>query len=103
MDAERIQLARCDHQPNDRSEHREQHHARLHERDEVSQAHCRAGPRRQLQVRYGNRVALMVSFLRARDLPSRDPQSLVLFMANFHGSTVHRKDPRRRLRRVRRQ
>src|SRR5712691_1060447 len=47
-------------------------------------------------------VVLMVSSLRARNLPSRGPQSRAVH-GRFHDPTVHRRDPRRKPRRVRRQ
>ena len=41
---QRIEVTRCNHQSNECSEDRKQHHARLHERDEISQALGQAGP-----------------------------------------------------------
>ena len=52
---QRIQVTRRNHQANERGEHRKQHHARLHERDEIRQTRGQAGPRRQPQARDGNR------------------------------------------------
>ena len=39
-----IEVPWCNYQPNERSEHRKQHHTRLHERDEIGQALGQAGP-----------------------------------------------------------
>ena len=55
---QRIQVTRRNHQANERGEHRKQHHARLHERDEIGQTRGQAGPRRQLRARDGNRCGV---------------------------------------------
>jgi hypothetical protein len=38
-----IDVTRCDHQPDKRSEHRERYDARFHQRDEVGYARCETG------------------------------------------------------------
>ncbi len=79
-----IEVTRCNHQSDKRSEDGKHHHAWFHQRDEIRKARRQTGPRRHRQTRQGNRCGLHGQFSqRQRLVFTRSVISSTPLMAAF--------------------